>query len=139
MTELSLLIAVLSLLVTLLIALDQKRQALTLDMSNRYQTLKLELLDKVFDEQMNIRLSKEKTVEYITLYFDLCSEEFRLHTDWWLTRKIKQYDWQMFSEGIVKEVKEHPVFKEVWRELQKNKYYTEERFVEYINGILKDD
>lgn len=126
---LGLLVAIVAILFAFYTYERQKQTAVTLDLSNRFQSWKLAML-----ADCNLKDDESKK-KYIQLYFDLCAEEFRLHTNCCLTSKIKEKDWTYFKEGMENEIMSSPVYKEVWKEMP-SAYYTDVKFVNFVNKVI---
>lgn len=83
------------------------KNTLRLDFSKRYQDL---MTAKSEDPEFS-----EK---YACLYFDLCSEEYRLHSR--EPGMIGKETWELWKEGMEWMLSEHPELKDYWEKKREN-------------------
>ena len=60
-----------------------------------------------------------RTLKYMSLYFDLCSEEYHL----WRTGVVPQYIWTLWKDGMRITMRKE-IYRHSWAALKQN-YYTE--------------
>lgn len=129
---LSLTIAVLSLIFAIVVAVGGYfynsrvlKANLRLDFSKRYQDLMTAMPE-----------GPEFSEKYACLYFDLCAEEYRLHSR--NSKMIGDYTWQLWEEGMALTLENHPELSTIWQKYR-NDYATtypgeKESFQQFFDG-----
>lgn len=74
---------------------------------------------------------KDKTMRYMRIYFDLCSEEFFLREK----DRIEKYVWDEWEEGMSSAFKKK-AFKEAWAKILKDTYFGD-KFKDFVNLKMK--
>ncbi len=82
---------------------------LRLDFSHRYQEIMLAMPDSN---------EPDKIKKYVLLYFDLCSEEYRL----WKSDDgiVDDTTWQLWKEGMKDLMDTHPEYRKIWEDNKSN-------------------
>ncbi len=82
---------------------------LRLDFSHRYQEIMLAMPDSK---------DADKIEKYVLLYFDLCSEEYRL----WKSDDgiVDDTTWQLWKEGMKDLMDTHPEYRKIWEDNKSN-------------------
>ncbi len=82
---------------------------LRLDFSHRYQEIMLGMPDSN---------EPDKIKKYVLLYFDLCSEEYRL----WKSDDgiVDDTTWQLWKEGMKDLMDTHPEYRKIWEDNKSN-------------------
>lgn len=68
---------------------------------------------------------------YIRLYFDLCSEEFYLHTK----GMIEDYVWELWTDGMRTAMRQRS-YKASWKLL--GQYYNDASFISFMDDLIRD-
>jgi hypothetical protein len=109
------------------------RHNLYADYSKRYQDFVMSLPDEIFKSDFDITIDKEY-LSRICVYFDLCSDE------WKLNRKCLMIDrkvWKDWVEGM-QAAFEKPLYRDAWQMIMEEKpNYYDKKFVEFVNEITK--
>lgn len=109
---------------------NQMKQTFFSEYTKRYQNIILNFPETINREDFKYEKldddAKNKTMRYMRVYFDLCSEEFFLFKHGHLDEKV----WKEWQSGMAYAFKK-PAFKLAWEKIAKDTgYYTEfERFV----------
>ncbi|MEA3342714.1 MAG: hypothetical protein U9Q92_00975 [archaeon] len=77
--------------------------------------------------------TRNKTMRYMRVYFDLCSEEFFLHQK----KHIDDTVWKEWEEGMKISFKKD-AFKKAWREIIKNSGFYNE-FKVFVESLMNDE
>lgn len=109
--------------VTIICSNRDNRKALNastmLDFSKRYQDIALAMPD-----------DGTLPEKYVKLYFDLCSEEYRLHK-----KKVVSNDtWELWVDGMKDCVNSNPRYREVW--LANKQYYSSDDFADFFTSLF---
>lgn len=103
------------------------------DYTKRYQAIILEFPESINEESFKINNLEEEqkkhVLRYMRAYFDLCSEEFFLHKEKYIHKKV----WKEWKEGI-KYAMSKTAFKDAWEILQKDTVY----YIDFKDFIDKD-
>lgn len=104
------------------------------DYTKRYQEIILNFPESINAKNFQIdnldAEIKNKTLRYMRVYFDLCSEEYYL----WTKRKIDNDTWKEWESGI-KFAFSKPAFKQAWEVVQLDTNYYEE-FAKFVNSAI---
>lgn len=98
---------------------------LLLDFSKRYQDIMLAMPE-----------DETKKKKFILLYFDLCSEEFRLHqkSEEEKDGLIDKKTWNLWVEGMEIAMK-NPLYKAIWRNHRKDYASENAKFQKFFDRI----
>ena len=86
--------------------------------TKRYQDLVLKMSERNYDT-------------YMRLYFDLCSEEYYLHSQ----GVIDDFVWGLWTEGIKIEMNKQE-YKTAWKAL--GGYYDDRSFISFMSDLIRD-
>ncbi len=134
-------IASLCVLITMIVTIRNFSKQLKLNFfseyTKRYQNIILNLPSNINDDSFDFeKLSekkKEKTIRYLRIYFDLCSEEYFLSEH----KNIDKYVWKEWKSGIEYSLSKK-AFKDGWKNyINTNTIYYKE-FASFIDEILLD-
>jgi hypothetical protein len=104
------------------------------DYTKRYQEIVLNLPENINDPMFdfnNLSIDiKSKTIRYMRVYFDLCSEEY----DLWKAGYIEDRIWYNWKEGI-KFAFSKKAFKDAWTIIKLDSIYYPE-FTEFIKNEM---
>lgn len=117
--SLSFILAVVSLIITLISSRRQTQMAFFAEYTKRYQ-----------DIMFHIMLDDGNQKQYERLYLDLCSEEYFLHKKNYLPRKV----WKMWEDGM-KLMAKHQSLETTWRD--SSQFYNK-KFNEFFGRIIKE-
>ena len=111
-----------------------QKQNFFADYTKRYQKIMLHLPEGLhhsnFDYgQLNAE-ERDKILRYIRAYFDLCSEEYDLHLQKLINKKV----WENWKEGM-KSVFSKQAFREAWNMIALDSSYYKD-FVHFVNSTL---
>ena len=95
------------------------RSNLILEFSRRYQEIMLAM-----------PADESKAEKHILLYFDLCSEEYRMKEQ----LKVDSTTWELWKDGMRDCFRHHPAFRKVW-EKHRNEYRSDD-FYMFIDDLL---
>lgn len=95
--------------------------------TKRYQDLILQMPDNL--NTTSIHCKDVNT--YMRLYFDLCSEEFYLHSKGVIDDKV----WWLWTEGIRTSMN-NTKYKTAWKLL--GTHYDDENFIHFMNDMTRD-
>lgn len=105
---------------------QQMKVNLFADYTKRYQEITLNLPENINEEDFDLHKLKRddlaiynKTLRYMRVYFDLCSEEFHLKKN----NRIDKSVWKNWSEGIISTFKQK-AFIDAW-EIADSSFYDE--------------
>jgi uncharacterized membrane protein YhiD involved in acid resistance len=102
--------------------------------TKRYQEIILNFPESINQDDFNFdnlpEKERDKTLRYMRVYFDLCSEEYSLHK----SKHIDEKTWEEWESGIKYAISK-TAFREAWRIIAKDtRYYTE--FASFVNKII---
>lgn len=104
------------------------------DYTKRYQEIILNFPENInqpdFDINKLVDNERNKTMRYMRVYFDLCSEEF----DLWKSNNIEPRIWKNWKSGIEFALGKR-AFKEAWILIKKDTIYYPD-FSKWIDGIV---
>lgn len=107
------------------------------DYTKRYQDIILHFPENINDSDFNLKNLKkknkdiyDKTMRYMRVYFDLCSEEYFLHKK----KHIDDRVWEQWKEGM-KIAFNKPAFIQAWKIVIKDSIFYEE-FERFVNKKL---
>lgn len=135
-------LAIIGLIITIIFNLRQlkinnKQLKLSLfaEYTRRYQDIILNLPENIhlqdFDFKKLTAEERSKTLKYIRVYFDLCSEEYDLFKSGCVEKRV----WENWKEGI-EFAFSRPAFREAWYLIQfDSKYYPE--FTKFVKELLE--
>lgn len=97
---------------------DRKQRSLMMfaEYTRRYQDIIMQMPDNVHLGTAGV---DSRTLKYMSLYFDLCSEEYHL----WRTGVVPQYIWTLWKDGMRITMRKE-IYRQSWEALKQN-YYTE--------------
>ncbi len=103
--------------------------------TKRYQEIILHFPENINENKFSYeKLEKEvkdRTMRYMRVYFDLCSEEYFLHKKGVLDEDV----WKEWQEGMISAFNK-PAFKIAWKQVtQDSDFYKE--FKDFVNSIIK--
>lgn len=108
------------------LAQSQYQHQFFAEYTKRYQNLILQMPDN-----LNTSSIYNKDVDiYMRLYFDLCSEEYYLHTK----GVIDDFVWGLWTEGI-QTAMNRPNYKKAWKLL--GGYYSDNSFKNYMSDLIR--
>lgn len=99
-------VAVMAIISTQINEQKQRKFALYAEYTRRYQDLFLCMPDDVYNGSAKI---DSRTIKYMRLYFDLCSEEYHL----WKQNGISDKTWELWREGM-QIATNHDVYRRSW-------------------------
>lgn len=104
--------------------------------TRRYQEIILHFPEDINEKTFNYdKLNKEerdRTMRYMRVYFDLCSEEYFLHKKGFLDDDV----WKEWKEGMVSAFNK-TAFKTAWKKVTEDSDFYKE-FKDFINPIIKE-
>lgn len=106
------------------------------DYTKRYQEIILNFPENVNDSAFSLQgcTDYNKTMRYMRAYFDLCFEEWDLHS----RKLINDETWSVWSHGIITALSK-PAFVQAWRVVENGSKY-DIRFSNFISiAIAKND
>jgi hypothetical protein len=110
---------------------DEEAQSKTLQLTffaeytKRYQEIILNLPENLDDESI-LDDKEEKAKRYLRVYFDLCGEEYFLHT-----KIIDREVWGEWEQGMKATFNKKAVLK-YWRSIEKSSYSDFDKFVNEV-------
>jgi hypothetical protein len=107
---------------------QQMKVNLFAEFTKRYQEIVVNLPEEIHDDGFNLYDLREenkslynKTMRYMRVYFDLCSEEYYLHENNLISKRV----WKEWKEGIEYTFQKKP-FLDAWNIITtKSKFYDE--------------
>jgi hypothetical protein len=117
--SLSFILAVVSLIITLVSSRRQTQMAFFAEYTKRYQEIMFHIL-----------LDDGNKKQYERLYLDLCSEEYYLHKKNYLPQKV----WKMWEDGM-KLMAKHQSLETTWRD---SRCLYNKQFIQFFEDIIKD-
>lgn len=117
--SMSFILAVVSLIITLISSRRQTQMAFFAEYTKRYQEIVLHIL-----------LDEGNQKQYERLYLDLCSEEFFLHKKNYLPKQV----WKMWEDGM-KLMAKHQSLETTWKA---SSYLYDKQFNQFFGDIIKD-
>lgn len=111
------------------LASQQSQNNFFAEYTRRYHDIVLAMPDEFFE---SVAKPEGKTLKYIQLYFDLCSEEFQLYK----TKMIPDDIWENWVEGMAITAEES-VYKLSWEKLKKN--YNKDFRIFMEKDVLKSE
>ena len=106
------------------------------DYTKRYQEILLNLPSNYFSDLFGSEIitmeEQERIRRYIRIYFDLCSEEFFLHEQRYLPRRV----WQEWEQGIISNFRLSHVALEWKRSSESTDLYND--FKKYIEAVISE-
>ena len=113
---------------------EEMKLNLFADYTKRYQEIMLqlpyEINKKDFDYSLLSDKKKYRILKYMQAYFDLCSEEYDLYQNRFLSDEV----WKNWEEGI-KNALSKKAYRDAWREIEFDTIYYPD-FTKYINKII---
>ena len=113
---------------------NQLKLSLFADYTKRYQEIILNLPLNINDDNFSFDTltgeSRDKTLRYMRIYFDLCSEEY----DLWLAGYIEDRIWKIWSEGMEFAFSKKS-FRDAWVLINIDTVYYPD-FSKWVNDIL---
>jgi hypothetical protein len=121
----STLVAIITLIFQIHYVIKQLKLQNFTEYTGRYHKILLNLPENInsdgFSFEKMKKYKKEKTLRYIRAYYDLCSEEFYLKMNRYLSKEV----WKLWEAGMESAFKKK-AFKEAWNIIQKDTYYSKE-------------
>ena len=105
----------------------QRRLAIFAEYTRRYQEIILQMPDEVYS---GASTDDVHIMKYMSIYFDLCSEEFHL----WESGAVPAYIWNLWKEGMRLTMKKD-IYRKSWAAL-KPEYYS--KFVSFFDQEVLD-
>lgn len=118
---------------------EKLTQQLTLqnysDYTKRYQEIILNFPENVNDPTFSLQIctDKDKTMRYMRAYFDLCFEEWDLHS----RKLIEDETWSVWNDGIKKALSKQS-FVQAWGVVAKNSKY-DTKFYNFISIAIAEN
>lgn len=94
----------------------QRRLMMFAEYTRRYQDIIMQMPDNIY---LGNAVLDGRTLKYMNLYYDLCSEEYHL----WRTGIVPQYIWTLWKDGM-RITTQNEVYRQAWATLKQN-YYIE--------------
>ena len=94
----------------------QRRLMMFAEYTRRYQDIMVQMPDDVC---LGTAAVDARTLKYMRLYFDLCSEEYHL----WRTKAVPPYIWTLWKDGM-RITMQREIYRQSWAVL-KSDYYAE--------------
>jgi len=114
----------------------QSKMHTFLTYTQRYQdilvNLPIEIESSSFQPSEDSKVNEEN-LRWLRAYFDLCSEEYYLHTENLIDNRV----WKLWRGGIKDSLKK-PAFLWAWSEVQSNNYY-HGKFASFIDGLVNEN
>jgi hypothetical protein len=116
---------------------DQIKHNFFAEYTKRYQEIILHFPENINDNNFRYdeleKEIKDKTMRYMRVYFDLCSEEYFLKNKGVLDEDV----WSDWQEGMISTFNK-PAFKIAWKQVtQDSDFYKE--FKNFIDSIIKNE
>lgn len=106
-----LVVTIFTLAFTLLSYQKQQKLQMYAEYTRRYEYIFMNMPDDVYGGTAAI---DDKTIKYLHLYFNLCSEEYHL----WKDRHVENKVWQLWVEGMQIETRQE-IFRNTWNIIKK--------------------
>jgi hypothetical protein len=107
------------------------------DYTKRYQEIILNFPESInhpdFDYQSLSKENRNKTLRYMRVYFDLCSEEYDLYRAGYISERI----WKNWKEGIEFAFSKK-AFRDAWSKIKMDTIYYPE-FTNWVESIIKEE
>lgn len=116
---------------------NQLRLTFYADYTKRYQEIILNFPENINTPDFNLgsfndQDRRDKTMRYLRVYFDLCSEEFHL---WGEIRGIDKKIWENWKKGIENALSK-PAFQQAWVIIKEDTVHSDD-FREWVDKIIE--
>ena len=105
--------------------------------TKRYQEIILNFPESINEKDFDFKSldqdERNKTLRYMRVYFDLCSEEYFL----WQSKHIDEKTWREWESGI-KYAFSKTAFREGWRRITMDTIYYKE-FSRFVTGCINEN
>lgn len=133
-------IALVAIIVSILALYAQTKQ-LTLqnymEYTKRYQEIILHFPENINEDDFDMKTlecdKKEKTMRYMRVYYDLCFEEFDLHTKQFIDDTI----WGAWRSGMQFAFRK-TAFQQAWKKIKEDTQYSK-KFTKFVECCQKTD